>query len=79
MAILSPQEVLAKVRRFPMRSYAAGDTVMSEATATGQLLFLSEGAVDVRLEDMFIARVAEPGAVFGDIAFLLDQPHTAQV
>ena len=35
--------------------------------------------VDVALEDVFIARVAEPGAVFGDISFLLDQPHSATV
>ena len=51
--------------------------ILSQATATGQLLFLDEGVVDVALEDIFIARVAEPGAVFGDISFLLDQPHTA--
>jgi len=79
MAMLSPQEVLAKVRRFPTRSYEPGDTVMSQTTAAGQLLFLCEGALDVTLEDVFIARVAEPGAVFGDIAFLLDLPHTAEV
>ena len=79
MAIMSPGDVLDRVRGFPMRSFEAGEAVLSQATATGQLLFLSEGAVDVALEDVFIARVAEPGAVFGDVAFLLDQPHTAAV
>jgi CRP/FNR family cyclic AMP-dependent transcriptional regulator len=79
MAMLTPQQILDKVRSFPSRSFAPGDRVLSQATATGQLLFLSEGAVDVGLENTFIARVAEPGAVFGDIAFLLDLPHTAEV
>lgn len=79
MAMMSPQEVLEKVRRFPVRSYEPGEVILSQATATGQLLFLEEGVVDVALEDVFIARVAEPGAVFGDVAFLLDQPHTAEV
>ena len=79
MAMMSPQEVLDKVRRFPVRRFEPGEVILSQATATGQLLFLEEGVVDVALEDVFIARVAEPGAVFGDISFLLDQPHTAEV
>ena len=28
---------------------------------------------------MEIARVAEPGAIFGELSLLLDQPHTADV
>lgn len=79
MAIMNPREVLDKVRSFPLLSFAEGEPVISQATATGRLLFLNEGAVDVGLEDTFIARVAEPGTVFGDLAFLLDQPHTATV
>ncbi|HSA81599.1 MAG TPA: cyclic nucleotide-binding domain-containing protein [Geminicoccaceae bacterium] len=79
MAIMNPREVLEQVRGFPLRSFAAGERVICQGTATGLLLFLNEGAVDVALEDTFIARVAEPGAVFGDLAFLLDQPHTATV
>jgi CRP/FNR family cyclic AMP-dependent transcriptional regulator len=79
MAIMSPRDVLDTVRSFPLRSFAEGEPVISQATATGRLLFLEEGAVDVGLEDTFIARVAEPGSVFGDVAFLLEQPHTATV
>ncbi len=30
-------------------------------------------------EDTEIAKVAEPGAVFGELSVLLDQPHTADV
>jgi CRP/FNR family transcriptional regulator, cyclic AMP receptor protein len=30
-------------------------------------------------EDVEIAKVAEPGAVFGELSVLLDQPHTAHV
>jgi CRP-like cAMP-binding protein len=71
MAIMNPREVLDKVRSFPLLSFAEGEPVIFQATATGRLLFLNEGAVDVGLEDTFIARVAEPGSVFGDLAFLL--------
>jgi len=30
-------------------------------------------------EDTEIAQVVEPGAVFGELSILLDQPHTADV
>ena len=79
MAIMTPREVLARVGGFPRRTFEPGATVLSQATATGRLLFLEDGVVDVVLEDVFIARVAEPGAVFGEVAFLLDQLHSAGV
>jgi CRP-like cAMP-binding protein len=43
------------------------------------LLILKEGAVAVVKEGVEIARVTEPGAVFGELSALLDQPHTADV
>jgi CRP-like cAMP-binding protein len=76
---MQAREVLEKVRGFPMRSFGPGDAVLSQASTTGRLLVLKEGAVEIAIEDMFIARVTEPGSVFGDIAYLLDQPHTAAV
>ena len=79
MRTLTSREVLDKVRGFPRRSFDPGDAVLSQASATGRLLFLHEGAVEIAIEDMFIAQVTEPGSVLGDIAFLLDQPHTAAV
>jgi CRP/FNR family transcriptional regulator, cyclic AMP receptor protein len=79
MAIMTPGEVLERLSSFPLSSFAPGEAVLSQATATGRLLFLREGVVDVALEDVFIARVTEPGAVFGDVSFLLDQPHSAAV
>lgn len=73
------REVLEKASRFPIRDFERGEVVLAAGSATGQLLFLSHGAVDIVMEDVFIARVTEPGSVFGDMAYLLDQPHTAQV
>jgi CRP-like cAMP-binding protein len=79
MAIMTPSEALDRLNSFPLTSFAPGEAVLSQATATGRLLFLREGVVDVALEDVFIARVTEPGAVFGEVSFLLDQPHSAAV
>jgi len=57
----------------------AGETVMTTRTATGGLLILKSGAVEVVKEGETIAKVSAPGAVFGEMAVLLDQPHTAEV
>jgi len=46
---------------------------------TGGLLFLKSGAVEVTKDGVQIANVSAPGAVFGELAVLLDQPHTADV
>src|SRR5262245_58109758 len=46
---------------------------------SGGLLFLKSGAVEVIKDGVQIARVSAPGAVFGELAVLLDQPNTADV
>jgi CRP-like cAMP-binding protein len=38
-----------------------------------------EGAVEVIRDGIQIARVSDRGAVFGELAVLLDKPHTADV
>jgi CRP/FNR family cyclic AMP-dependent transcriptional regulator len=45
----------------------------------GRLLILRKGAVAVLKEGVEIATVTEPGAVFGELSVLLDQPHAADV
>jgi CRP/FNR family cyclic AMP-dependent transcriptional regulator len=68
-----------KLATLPLVTYQAGETVLSAASTTGRLLILKAGAVAVVKEDVEIARVTEPGAVFGELSVLLDQPHTADV
>jgi CRP/FNR family transcriptional regulator, cyclic AMP receptor protein len=55
-----------KLATLPLAAYQAGETVLSAASTTGRLLILKEGAVAVEKEGVQIARVAEPGAVFGE-------------
>jgi CRP/FNR family cyclic AMP-dependent transcriptional regulator len=63
----------------PLRTYQAGENVLTAGSRTGQLLILKKGAVSISKEAIEIAKVAEPGAVFGELSALLDQPHTADV
>src|SRR5690242_8360992 len=63
----------------PLKTYAAGETVLSDGVKTGRLLLLKSGEVAVLKNSAVLARVDQPGAVFGELAGLLDQPHGADV
>ncbi len=68
-----------KLASFPLATYQAGETVLTAASTTGRLLILRKGAVVVVKEGIEIAKVTEPGAVFGELSVLLNQPHAADV
>jgi CRP/FNR family cyclic AMP-dependent transcriptional regulator len=58
-------------------TYQPGETVIVDGSRSGRLLILRKGTVAIMKGDTEIAKVAEPGAVFGELSVLLDQPHTA--
>jgi CRP-like cAMP-binding protein len=68
-----------KLAGFPIATYQAGETVLAAASTSGRLLILRKGAVTVLRDGVEIATVTDPGAVFGELSVLLDQPHTADV
>jgi CRP/FNR family transcriptional regulator, cyclic AMP receptor protein len=78
---LIPDTVVFQKRlaALPLATYQAGETVFAAGSRTGRLLILRKGAVAIVKEAIEIAKVAEPGAVFGELSALLDQPHTADV
>jgi CRP/FNR family transcriptional regulator, cyclic AMP receptor protein len=63
----------------PLKTYQPGETVLANGSRTNELLILRNGKVAVVKEGIEVARVTEPGAVFGEISALLDCPHTADV
>ncbi len=68
-----------RLAALPLRTYQAGEVVLATRSKTGQLLILRNGMVAIVKEGVEIAKVTEPGAVFGELSALLDQPHTADV
>ena len=63
----------------PVVKHRAREVVLTAGSKTGGLLFLRSGTVEVVKDGVQIASVNAPGAVFGEQAVLLDQPHTADV
>jgi CRP/FNR family cyclic AMP-dependent transcriptional regulator len=64
---------------FAVVTYQPGETVIADGSKTGRLLILKKGSVTIEKEGTKIAKVVEPGAVFGELSVLLDQPHAADV
>ncbi len=79
MALIDESVWQGRLAALPLANYGAGETVFAEGTKTGRLLILKSGAVSIIKGGTEIAKVAEPGAVFGELSALLDQPHTADV
>ena len=70
---------LKRIGALPLVTYQAGENMLTAGSRTGRLLILKKGAVVVVKETIEIAKVVEPGAVFGELSTLLDQPHSADV
>jgi signal-transduction protein with cAMP-binding, CBS, and nucleotidyltransferase domain len=61
----------SSIAALPLVTYQAGETVIADDSRTAQLLILKKGAVAIIKEDTEIAKVTEPGAVFGELSVLL--------
>jgi CRP/FNR family cyclic AMP-dependent transcriptional regulator len=68
-----------RLAALPIATYRAGETVLTAGSTTGRLLILRKGAVAIIKDAIEIAKVTEPGAIFGELSALLERPHTADV
>jgi len=71
--------VLDSCRGLPVVELQPGDTILREGGTDKTLYVLIEGAVEVSKEDLSLNVVTQPGALFGEVAVLLDAPHIATV
>src|SRR5262245_24216951 len=80
MPLIPDADVFHKrLATLPLATYQAAETILAAGSRSGRLLILRKGAVAIVKDTIEIAKVAEPGAVFGELSALLDQPHTADV
>ena len=61
------------------KTVPAGDLILHEGGQTRHLYILIDGRVEVVKGDVVVASIAEPGAIFGEMAALLNQVHSAAV
>ncbi len=71
--------ILELCRGLETVSFATGEVLMPEGGRTGCLYFLISGCVELTKGETPITRIREPGAIIGELAILLEQPHVASV
>ncbi len=72
-------EVLAVTAGCPRRVFSSGVVLLDEGKRAGVLYFLESGKVEILKLGHLISTVTQPGAVFGEVSVLLEQPHMATV
>jgi CRP-like cAMP-binding protein len=71
--------VLDLCSKLPLKTFEAGETVLDEGKTSGVLYVLVEGSVEIVKGPLQITTVSDPGAFFGEMSVLLQQPHMATV
>ena len=70
---------LSLLQTLPPITCPAGHVLIAEGRSLAGIYFLESGELEVLKGDVLIAEIYEPGAVFGDMAFLLKTEPTATV
>jgi len=71
--------ILDLVKEFPVRHAEAGEAVLEQGDASGVMLVMIDGDVEISRDGVTMATAAGPGLVFGDMAALLGGAHMATV
>jgi CRP-like cAMP-binding protein len=72
-------DIMAACADLELVEFAAGEVLLSEGEASGLLYVLISGEVAVAKGDIPLLSISEPGALFGEMAALLDAPYSATV
>lgn len=73
------QSVLSLCRGLPEKTFRQGDVLIAEGGRDKLIYVLIEGGVDIYKGDILVSSQRDPGAIYGELAVLLDVPHTATV
>jgi CRP/FNR family transcriptional regulator, cyclic AMP receptor protein len=73
------RSVLSLCQGLPEKAFQRGDILMTEGGRDKLIYVLIEGGVDIYKRDILVSSQFEPGAIYGELAVLLDVPHTATV
>lgn len=71
------REILAHFAGIPLRTLSDGEVLLKEGERTGHLYALAGGRLEVLRGETQVAVLEEPGSLIGEMAVLLDSPHTA--
>jgi len=72
-------DILKLISGHAVTNFDVGGIVIQQGTPPGKLLVMLQGEVEVLRDDVRVAKISEPGAVFGEMSVLLGSAHTATI
>jgi CRP/FNR family transcriptional regulator, cyclic AMP receptor protein len=72
-------DLLAFAADLPLVTVAPAEMLIEEGAHPGRMYVLEHGAVVIEHDGVAFARIDTPGAVFGEMAWVLEKPATATV
>lgn len=72
-------DLLQMAADLPLMTVAAGDVLIAEGAEPGRVFVLESGSLGVERDRTAFARIDHPGAVFGEMSWVLGKPATATV
>lgn len=72
-------DLLAYVAGRPLHRIEPAEVLIEEGSRPGRMFVLERGAVVIEHDGVPFARIDTPGAVFGEMAWVLEKPATATV
>ena len=72
-------DIIDGCAHLPRITVPVGNVVIEQGQPYGTVLVLVEGGVVVERDGLTIARVEQPGSIFGEMSSLLGRPATATV
>jgi CRP/FNR family cyclic AMP-dependent transcriptional regulator len=79
MALIIMSAMLQLIAGHRVQDFAPGEIVLEQGAASGRLLVLIQGEIEILRDNVRVARASTPGAVFGEMSVLLESPFTATV
>jgi CRP-like cAMP-binding protein len=71
--------ILELCKDLPVASFEEAEVILREGNPGGKLYLMIEGSVEISKREIPIVTVSQPGAVFGEMSLVLEQPITATV
>src|SRR5271170_4935693 len=71
--------VLKLIAGHKIQNFDAGGTVIEQGTTGGPMFVIIEGEIEVLKDKVRVAKISEPGAVFGEMHVLSGSPHSVTI
>ncbi len=69
----------AAAHAITVQQFPDGAVLIPEGGKLNTMFVLRSGTLEVSRDGLVVSRVAQPGAIFGEMSVLLDTPHSATV